>query len=279
MKLLQKLRALLPSASPVTIAPTPPALLSVADAPLSDARLLELLAISLKNRKLGFQTLADKLVLSNGIELRPYFFEHHQISEQQVRSATGIHARHPSAFPAGLYEYQHATQQNYEASVSAGFTMWTKMDLLALDDALRTKPKDCTVMESILPPYAANFEPRIRHIVLGPVGHLFAERGNTVQEEHPFCPCCFMTQCYQVFEKLIQSEQFGGIYFFVSRDTQGQVNADCRVNGEDFPAAIPLLLAYANTWPARGLELRKQYVVLKNAETSLQEAQAMPNQA
>ena len=279
MKLLQKLRALLPSASPVATPPNKPAMVSVATAPVSDARLLELLAIRLKNGKHDFQTLADKLVLSNGIELRPYFFEHQQISEQQVRSATVIHARHPTAFPAGLYEFQHATEQNYEASVSAGFSMWMRMDLLALSDALRAKPKDCTVMESILPPYAANFEPRIRHIVLGPVGHLFAERSNTVQEEHPFCPCCFMTQCYQVFEKLIQAEQFVGIYFFVSRDTQGQVNADCRVNGEDFPAAIPLLLAYANTWPARGLELRKQYVVLKNAERSLQEAQALPRHA
>jgi len=46
----------------------------------------------------------------------------------------------------------------------------------------------------------------------------------------------------------------------VSRDTEGHIEADCRVNGVDRPEGAAALMRYAKTWPDRGFEYRKQYV-------------------
>jgi hypothetical protein len=40
------------------------------------------------------------------------------------------------------------------------------------------------------------------------------------------------------------------------------MQADCRVNGEDWLAGADALRAYVATWPDRGLETRKQYVLI-----------------
>ena len=50
----------------------------------------------------------------------------------------------------------------------------------------------------------------------------------------------------------------------MARNAQGEISADCRVNGEDYPAALPYLHAYVQSWPQAGLEFRKQYVVIRN---------------
>ena len=45
--------------------------------------------------------------------------------------------------------------------------------------------------------------------------------------------------------------------------TEGRIEADCRVNGVDRPEGAAALVRYAQTWPDRGFEYRKQYVCIQ----------------
>ncbi|KAG1601977.1 hypothetical protein G6F45_014296 [Rhizopus arrhizus] len=65
------------------------------------------------------------------------------------------------------------------------------------------------------------------------------------------------------FDELLRARPLLAIRRFASRDAEGLCEADCRVNGHDFAAALPLLRAYAASWPQAGLEFRKQYGVIR----------------
>jgi hypothetical protein len=47
------------------------------------------------------------------------------------------------------------------------------------------------------------------------------------------------------------------------RDANGDPQADCRVNGDDWDKGTEALRKYVGTWPAAGFEMRKQYVVVQ----------------
>ena len=47
------------------------------------------------------------------------------------------------------------------------------------------------------------------------------------------------------------------------RNAEGSAEADCRVNGVDWPAGKAALLKYVATWPERGFEYRKQFVAIR----------------
>ena len=80
---------------------------------------------------------------------------------------------------------------------------------------------------------------------------------------HEFCPCCLFTNSIAAFDDLLKDRAFHGIRLFVTRDTNGEIEADCRVDGIDRPEAVAALIKYAQTWPDRGLEYRKQYVCVQ----------------
>ena len=85
------------------------------------------------------------------------------------------------------------------------------------------------------------------------------------QAEHPFCPCCLLTNTFETFEPLIESDRFFAIRLLAMRNGDGSARADCRVNGEDWEAGQQALCDYAGTWPDAGFEVRKQYVVVQTA--------------
>ena len=68
----------------------------------------------------------------------------------------------------------------------------------------------------------------------------------------------------EAFTDLLKGREFLGVRLYAARDAQGEISADCRVNGEDYPAALPYLHTYVQSWPQAGLEFRKQYVVIRN---------------
>jgi hypothetical protein len=53
---------------------------------------------------------------------------------------------------------------------------------------------------------------------------------------------------------------------YAARYADGTVVADCRVNGEEYPMGAEHLKKYAETWPHRGLEIRKQYVAIRTVD-------------
>jgi hypothetical protein len=116
---------------------------------------------------------------------------------------------------------------------------------------------------------------RFRQVILGPVAHLATNPPPKKKEAHPFCPCCLFTESMEAFHAVLQTDQFLGVRLFASRDQLGVAAADCRVNGEDFAAALPALTAYVEKWPQRGLEFRKQYVVIRTV-SRIVDASAVP---
>ncbi len=217
---------------------------------------------------LGLQPLRTEvsLELPSGIHLEPVFLASYALDNGSIRTTSHVVARHPVFFSQGVIEFQHSVGTTVENSLAIGFSNWAKMDLLALEDAVLPIPRKCTFM-SMEFPLPENAAPRMRQIILGPIAHLAtSQAAQAADEEHPFCPCCLFTNSIEAFRSILESDAFVGIRLFASKDFEGKIATDCRVNGEDFSAALAHLVAYVNTWPIRpGLEYRKQYVVIRSA--------------
>jgi Family of unknown function (DUF6348) len=183
-----------------------------------------------------------------------------------MRTVTTVQVNHAALAPDGIFEYQHATGDKLVESVFNGLDQWVQTDFVALLDAARGKAEKCTEMRLSLPAKDGKVT-KVRRAVLGPVSH-FAQSppAVTTPEEHPFCACCLLTRSFEAFKDLFQGDGFFGLRLYAARDQNGAPAADCRVNGDDFPAGIEALRRYAATWPAAGFEFRKQYVVLQAAD-------------
>lgn len=209
---------------------------------------------------------ADKMVVDEetGLCFRPVLIEFQPTDKQGVRKCTKIHVTHPTAIPDSVFEYQHATGDSMSESIEGGYDAWSKADFLALSDATRSKPVDCTVMLLDWP--ARDGRPaRKRRVVLGPISH-FRQRPIDATEGHPFCPCCLFTTSIDTFKSLIESRDgFSALRLFAMRDADGVASSDCRINGEECEPGKAALRRYASTWPNAGVEFRKQYVIVQDA--------------
>ncbi|MBC3870788.1 DUF6348 family protein [Undibacterium oligocarboniphilum] len=184
------------------------------------------------------------------------------LGDGRVRICIKISAWHADYFPQGIAEYQHALGSSEQNAIQEAFKNWVNMDLPVLQDAVSLTPSACSVIQ-LQVPAASEIIATSRQVILGPVAHLVS-RPPQRAEEHPFCPCCLFTECMAVFHDLLQTSTVFGIRLFVSRDQFGKLAVDCRVNGEDFPAATEPLTAYAAKWQDRGLEFRKQYLMIRS---------------
>jgi len=212
------------------------------------------------------------LALEGGLLLAVERVETVTLAEDKFRTCTRIYASHASYFPQGLSEYQHAMGATESEAILEGLRTWARMDLLVLQDATREQPLNCTVIEMNTSAETAE-SGSFRQVILGPVAHLASLPPPKKKEEHPFCPCCLFTESMPAFHDLLQTSDFLGIRLFASRDNEGKLAADCRVNGEDFVPAVEHLKQYAEKWPQRGLEFRKQYVVVRTSKHSVNQAQ------
>jgi hypothetical protein len=186
-----------------------------------------------------------------------------------VRTSTTIQVAHAKWSPPGFFEYQHAVGENLIAALRSGFQSWIELDLPVLLDALQPDARHCMRMNLRLPDAASadSSGPDLhRSVVLGPVAH-FAEHGDVVVEgEHVFCPCCLLTQSIEAFAPILQDRSgMHAIRLFAARQGAGANVADCRINGEDYEPGQAALLRYVDTWPDRGIEYRKQLVLMPKA--------------
>lgn len=197
------------------------------------------------------------LRLENGLMLQTHWLQTVMLDENKCRTVTTITVWHPTLFADSLFEYQHATAATEEESLAAGFLIWAQMDLLVLEDALLEKPKSCKTKS-----LAAGK----REVLLGPHGHLSTQPYQAKKEKHPFCECCLFAQTEQALLPLIADGKVHGIRLFAARDAQGNVSAECRVDGLDYAPALPALQEYVQSWPQHGLEFRKQYILLRSTK-------------
>lgn len=205
------------------------------------------------------------LTLPSGIQLEATLLDSRLLDNGVARTTTQIISVHPDFFPKGLTEFQHSAGSTAANSIAEGFSNWAKMDLVTLEDAVLPKPKACTFMEMVFPS-TSGAVPRKRQVIFGPTGHVVTSKAELLEkEDHPFCPCCLFTNSSEAFRAILDSDAFVGIRLFASKDFEGEVAADCRVNGEELPNALPHLVDYVNKWPNRpGLEYRKQYIVIRS---------------
>ncbi len=224
--------------------------------------LIRLLLSALKKHNIEATHRNGWLLLSDGLYLHPEVLAVVPLEAGGVRTATTVAVAHETLAPQGLFEYQHAAGEDTHAAFLAGFEGWIDLDLPVLLDAVRNTQKDCTAMDMELPEPAS----RKRRALLGPVAHT-ARRDSAIKEEHPFCPCCLLTHSFEAFKEQLHGEGFFGLRLLVARDTDGNVTADCRVNGLDWEPGKEHLLEYGKTWPDRGFEMRKQYVVIYSNAT------------
>lgn len=234
----------------------------------STLTLQQLLAHTLDELGIATEEQGQRLVLEDGLQLVPHVVDIAAQSDEHWRTSTVIEVYHPLIEDV-LFEYQHSGGRSQITSLHDGFNQWARMDLVTLRDAVQPELQRPSM--GIGYTDEATGQPYQRQVVLGPTGH-YQQRPPEASalpdghedDDHDFCPCCLFSNSMQAFSDQLKSREFLGVRLYAARDSQGEISADCRINGEDFPAALPYLKAYVQTWPDAGLEFRKQYVVIRN---------------
>lgn len=215
----------------------------------------------LQSQKIEHKTREGWLELESGFTLQPQIVSIEPLENGSVQSTTTIEVGHQKLIPHGLYEYQHATGDNPIDAVSQGFRYWIDTDLIVLLDSLNKELIHCNPLKKTFhDPKLGAYE---RRIVLGPTAHFVTNTADLENNEHPFCPCCLFMNSAEAFGRHLESKEFFGVRLFGMREDDGSIDADCRINGEDFAPGREALIKYVKTWPDRGFEFRKQYVCIQ----------------
>lgn len=235
---------------------------------VEEVNTVDLAATVLKAR--GYKTTncgAHLLHAESGFVILPQLVSVHPLDDGGVQTVTTVQVNHPAFAPAGVFEYQHSTGDTLADSLCKGFDVWVRGDFMALLDALEPVAKACPSMVLDFP--AREGEPaRARRAVLGPVAHYMSQPPQVATEsgadEHPFCPCCLLTRSFEAFRPFLEGHEVACLRLFAMRNSDGEAEADCRINGAEYEPGKAALREYVATWPDAGVEFRKQYVVLHN---------------
>jgi hypothetical protein len=159
-----------------------------------------------------------------------------------------------------------------------GFEDWAELDFPVLMDAVRDQAELCASFEMTYPPLEGG-APRHRRALLGPVAHFLRGSAESGKEDHPFCPCCLLTNTFEAFRPFVEGDGFFAIRLVAVRDQTGAPQADCRVNGQDWETGAQALRDYVTRWSPSAYELRKLYVVLQNVSKREDGATSGPSTA
>lgn len=226
--------------------------------------LTDLLAQVLEASGRGVTRIDDHLLLANGLRLECAFVERSERENGGFRVSTSVKVVHEDFFPGGLTEYQHSVGQEVEALLHSGFHGWQQVDLVVLEDAVQDGVEACMAMEMTFPE-RDTAPARSRRVLMGPTVRCSSQQAMAPEsEEHPFCACCLFRHAMEPLTEYVDADDFYGIRLFAARDLDGVISADCRINGEDFPAGVEALKEYVRSWADQGFEFRKQYIVICN---------------
>jgi hypothetical protein len=208
------------------------------------------------------------------LQLVPRFMHLQPLERGGVSIASTIQVSHPALIPEGVFEYQHATGATVREAFANGFKGWAETDLPVFLDAQRAQPETTTFLGLKPGREGSSLLARNRRVIFGPPLRMGTPSANATAEEHPFCPCCLFTNCHEAFRDFLLDSKLCCIRLFAMRSADGSAEADCRVNGEDWPAGIDALAAYAKTWPFTGTEYRKQYVCIQSLDENADDGQS-----
>ena len=206
---------------------------------------------------------ASFIQLDSGFILQPQIVELQPLDNGGVRTVSTIEVSHPQLIHQGIFEYQHASGKNTADSLLDGFQGWVEMDLVVFLDLLHQDVESCMSLEMDFPETETR-KALCSRVLLGPPSYFVADQTEQESEEHSFCPCCLFTNTFEAFGEFLESDQIYGIRLFAGRDENGMLHADCRINGEDWESGKRALIRYAETWPNRGFEFRKQYICIQS---------------
>ncbi|QIL74276.1 hypothetical protein G7048_27820 (plasmid) [Diaphorobacter sp. HDW4B] len=228
---------------------------------VEEVDLIELLKDALAEAGWNARREEHWLVTDNGFWLKPQFVEHAH-TEEAIQTTTTIEVAHLSLLSQSCFEYQHSiSEESATDSMREGLIRWVHMDWKTFDDLASSTLQHCQQMEMTFPDAEGADHPR--KVLFGPVRYVVT---NPVPEapddEHTFCPCCLFTNTIKAFEPQLHAKETFGVRLFASRGADGEVMADCRVNGEDWEAGAEALREYVRSWPECGYEYRKQYVLI-----------------
>jgi hypothetical protein len=207
---------------------------------------------------------------ASGFVILPRLVDMRPTDKGSAHTTSTIQVHHPVLVPGGVFEYQHSFGNTAEESLRIGFDQWAKVDFVSFQDAALDKPRNCSFMVGTFPE-KDGAPPRSRRAILGPVAHFMANPPPQPAvpgegDEHSFCPCCLLTRTFPAHKQFFEGDGFFGLRFFAARNQNGEPQADCRVNGEDWEPGAEALREYVRTWPGTGYEFRKQYVILQTVD-------------
>lgn len=216
--------------------------------------LLDLLCQSLEEKQIKYSR-TDDSIITEQITLIPGIVEIHPLENGVVRTVSTIEFSCEAKGVDCIFEYQHATGCDISSSLRTGFEYWIDSDLEVIVDALLRKGERCNTMIIENPT-------GLRKIIHFGNPLRLAKSTDLDDANHPFCPCCMFTNSFPAFEDLFRNRGFYALRLLISRDNEGAISADCRLNGIDHELGKAALCEYGEKWPNQGVEMRKQYIIL-----------------
>ncbi|MDB4956516.1 MAG: hypothetical protein JWO36_4085 [Myxococcales bacterium] len=219
--------------------------------------LVDLLATSVAESLGPCECEDDRLAVANGLILKPQLVSFKPPAEgEEIRTSTTIEVSHPHFGVGAVFEWQHSTGATLSDAITSGFAEWAQVDLRALIEAVKSDALELTYLTFGMPGRGR------RRVVLSPVIGVFSDTSSD-GEHASGCPCCMFSGCINTMHAVLDSDRLYGVRLYAARMPGGEVMADCRINGADFPAGAAALRRYAASWPGDGVETRKQYVVVQ----------------
>ena len=210
-------------------------------------------------------------VKDNGYYLFPLLINFSHDNDNGFKIFATIQIHHKEIFPDGIFEYIYPQKQatNLADGLFDLFNTWVDLDWETLDDCLKLKNSKYMSMEIEL-------EDVVKHVFYGPVlsyPNVDVEKLK-VKGIDPdpyideFCPCCLFTNSMEAFDAQIKdTEKNYAVRLFATKNVNGEVEADCRINGEEYPQAEEYLKKYASTWKECDIiKIRKQYIIIRNGK-------------
>ena len=196
----------------------------------------------------------DCVLLNENIAIIVLLVENVKTDETNFKTTISIEVKHREKELNNIFEVHQEQGDDPEASAIEGIEKWVRNDLGVILDALNHTNQ----FTAHLRLDSDTREPRA--IVTGPILHK-AEKP-PIKDEEPFTERSFTMNLLKPLKPLLDEHTFYALRFFVAKNREGEVEANCRLNGADFEEGRKALLEYAKTWPSRGFELRRQFVVI-----------------
>lgn len=184
--------------------------------------------------------------------------------ENQCRAATTIQIQHPTLFPDGIYEYQYSLwYDDFAEAIAGAFASWLALDWQTLKDA--ADPEGGQGLQQSID--IAHGDQPIRHRIHFGGVQVFPNLDEDDPAHDEFCPCCLFTRSIEAFSDLLHERgKNHAIRLFASKDSDSSTSADCRIDGDEYPAAQAALQTYAASWKnCDSIKFRKQYIIIIDA--------------